>query len=100
MEKIGYIGLGIMGKPMVENLTRAGHGVNVFARRKASIDALGTECIQEFSTPAELAEASTLIISCVSETSDSCLLYTSDADDDFAVVYISVVAVSLKKFFF
>ena len=71
MEKIGYIGLGIMGKPMVENLTRAGHRVNVFARRKASIDALGTDCIQEFSTPAELAEASTLIISCVSETSDS-----------------------------
>ena len=71
MEKIGYIGLGIMGKPMVENLTRAGHRVNVFARRKDSIDALGTECIQEFSTPAELAEASTLIISCVSETSDS-----------------------------
>ena len=29
-----------------------------------------------------------------------CLLYTSDAADDWLVVYISVVAVSLKKIFF
>ena len=70
-EKIGYIGLGIMGKPMVENLARAGHKVNVFARRKASIDALESSRIHAFSTPAELAEASTLIISCVSDTCDS-----------------------------
>ena len=30
----------------------------------------------------------------------TCLLYTSDAADELDVVYISVVAVSLKKFFF
>ena len=71
MEKIGYIGLGIMGKPMVENLTRAGHKVNVFARRQASIEALDTDNIQPFATPAELAQASTLIISCVADTSDA-----------------------------
>ena len=71
MEKIGYIGLGIMGKPMVENLIKAGHEVNVFARRRASIDVLKTDHIHAFSNPAELAEASTLIISCVSDTRDS-----------------------------
>jgi 2-hydroxy-3-oxopropionate reductase len=71
MEKIGYIGLGIMGKPMVENLTRAGHKVNVFARRKGSFEALETGTVQPFSSPAQLAEASTLIISCVADTCDS-----------------------------
>ena len=74
MEKIGYIGLGIMGKPMVENLTKAEHKVNVCARRQASVEALNidnkTDSIKAFSSPAELANASTIIISCVSDTPD------------------------------
>ena len=70
MEKIGYIGLGIMGNPMVENLTKAGHKVNVFARRQASVNALETDNIEAFSKPAELAKASTITISCVSDTPD------------------------------
>ena len=69
-EKIGYIGLGIMGKPMVENLVKAGHKVNVCARRQASVDALTVDNIQPYSSPAELAKHSTLIISCVSDTPD------------------------------
>ena len=28
--KIGFIGLGIMGKPMVKNLLKAGHKVTVY----------------------------------------------------------------------
>ncbi len=70
MEKIGYIGLGIMGKPMVENLTKAGHKVNVYARRQASVDALDTDNIESFPTPKALAEQSSIIISCVSDTPD------------------------------
>ena len=69
-EKVGYIGLGIMGKAMVENLAKAGHKVNVYARRQASVDALETDNIEAFATPAALAEASSVIISCVSDTPD------------------------------
>lgn len=69
-EQIGYIGLGIMGKAMVENLTRAGYSVNVFARRKASIDALKAENIEVFQSPEALAQASSLIVCCVSDTPD------------------------------
>ena len=69
-ENIGYIGLGIMGKAMVENLAKAGHRVNVYARRQASVDALETENIKAFSSPETLAEASSVIISCVSDTPD------------------------------
>jgi 2-hydroxy-3-oxopropionate reductase len=69
-EKVGYIGLGIMGKAMVENLAKAGYKVNVYARRQASIDALETDNIEVFATPATLAEASSVIISCVSDTPD------------------------------
>ena len=35
-DEIGYIGLGIMGKPMVKNLIKAKHSV-VFYARKANI---------------------------------------------------------------
>ena len=77
-EKIGFIGLGIMGKPMVENLVKAGHAVNVHARRQASIDALSVDNIQPYSSPAELAKHSTLIISCVADTPDVQSVLTGD----------------------
>ena len=69
-EKIGYIGIGIMGKPMVENLAKAGHHVNVYARRVTSIESLATEQYTAYSSPAELAANSTLIICCVADTPD------------------------------
>lgn len=69
-EKIGYLGLGIMGKPMVENLVKAGYPVSVYARRKASIQALGLANVEAFASPAELAKACDVIISCVSDTPD------------------------------
>ena len=36
--KIGFIGLGIMGKPMAKNLLKAGHELRVYNRSKASVD--------------------------------------------------------------
>ena len=36
MEKIGFIGLGIMGKPMVLNLLKAGFEVNVLSKSSSS----------------------------------------------------------------
>ena len=36
--KIGFIGLGIMGKPMAKNLIKAGHQLTVYNRSRASVD--------------------------------------------------------------
>ena len=77
-EKIGYIGLGIMGKPMVENMVKAGHTVNVYARRQASIEALSKDNIHPYPSPAELAKNSTVIISCVADTPDVQAVLTDD----------------------
>ena len=38
MEKIGFIGVGIMGKPMVRNLMKAGYEVHIFARTKKKVE--------------------------------------------------------------
>lgn len=40
MEKIGFIGAGIMGKPMIRNLMKAGFEVSVYARDKSKINDL------------------------------------------------------------
>ena len=34
-ERIGFIGMGIMGEPMARNLLRAGYPVTVFSRTKS-----------------------------------------------------------------
>ena len=39
MERIGFIGLGIMGVPMVANLIKAGHLPTVWNRSQPGIDA-------------------------------------------------------------
>ncbi|MCF2554819.1 NAD(P)-dependent oxidoreductase [Faecalicatena contorta] len=37
-QKIGFIGVGIMGKSMVRNLMKAGFGVNIYARKKEKVE--------------------------------------------------------------
>lgn len=38
MHRIGFIGVGIMGKPMVRNLMKAGFELHIFARTKAKVE--------------------------------------------------------------
>ena len=38
--KIGFIGLGIMGRPMALNLLQGGHQISVWARRPESMQPL------------------------------------------------------------
>ena len=58
MERIGFIGLGIMGKPMVRNLLKAGHHVTVHYRSQAPVDILDVEGATPASSPREVAEKS------------------------------------------
>lgn len=38
--KIGFVGLGIMGKPMAKNLLKAGYDVTVTTHKQAVIDVM------------------------------------------------------------
>jgi 3-hydroxyisobutyrate dehydrogenase len=69
-EKIGFIGLGIMGQGMVKNLMEAGFEVNIWNRTPARMDPFceaGARCC---SSPADVAAHSDIIITCVSNTPD------------------------------
>jgi 2-hydroxy-3-oxopropionate reductase len=59
-DKIGFIGLGIMGKPMAENLIEAGYDLVAYNRTREKAEELDGATVAE--TPKELAEQSDVII--------------------------------------
>ena len=60
--KVGFIGLGIMGKPMSKNLIRAGYDLVVYNRSKASVEELLAFGATAGETVAELASMCDVII--------------------------------------
>jgi 3-hydroxyisobutyrate dehydrogenase len=69
-ERIGFIGLGIMGHGMVLNLLKAGFDVRVWNRTASRMEALVREGANRSNNPADLASKSDIIITCVSDTPD------------------------------
>lgn len=53
---VGYIGLGLMGKPMAHNILKAGFPLVVHNRSRAAVQELVAEGAQEAFSPAEVAE--------------------------------------------
>ena len=69
-EKLGFIGLGIMGGGMAANLVRAGYDVTVWNRtasRMAPVVDLGASAA---GSPREVAQRCTVVLICVSDTPD------------------------------
>ena len=69
-EKIGFIGLGIMGRGMVANLLQAGFAVRIWNRTASRMEALVAEGASAGGSPADVAAHSDIIITCVSDTPD------------------------------
>ncbi|OLO10483.1 2-hydroxy-3-oxopropionate reductase [Chromohalobacter japonicus] len=70
MKKIGFIGLGIMGRPMAGHLLDAGHELVTVKRDKPLVSELADMGMRELDSPAAVAEASEVIITMVPDTSD------------------------------
>ena len=68
--KIGFIGLGIMGRPMALNLIKGGHTVTVWARRAESMQPLLEAGAISAASPAEAARGNSLVISMVADAPD------------------------------
>ncbi len=69
-EKIGFIGLGIMGRGMAANLLKAGFAVRVWNRTTSRIDPLVAKGAAAGSSPADVAAHSDITFICVSDTPD------------------------------
>jgi len=68
-QKIGFIGLGIMGAPMAGHLINAGHELYVNTRSKVPDEIANTSAVQ-VKTPAEVAQKADVIFIMVPDTAD------------------------------
>jgi 2-hydroxy-3-oxopropionate reductase len=71
-ERIGFIGLGVMGKPMARNLLKAGYELVVHNRSQGAVDALASESasVRSAATPKQVAEQASIIITILPDSPD------------------------------
>jgi 2-hydroxy-3-oxopropionate reductase len=70
IKRIGLIGLGIMGKPMTNNLLQAGYSIGLYARNPKSLQPFTADNIQKYTSPSELAAHCDISITMVSDSPD------------------------------
>lgn len=67
---VGFIGLGLMGRPMALNLMKAGHRVHVWSRRRESMQPLLDAGAGDCASAAEVAARAEVVISMVADAPD------------------------------
>ena len=78
MQKIGFFGLGIMGKSMTRNLMKAGYELHIYARTKAKVEDIISEGAVFHETAGECAKASEAVITIVGYPKDVEEVYFGD----------------------
>jgi 3-hydroxyisobutyrate dehydrogenase len=68
--RIGFVGLGIMGKPMARNLLKADYPLTVYSRQCAAVEALMADGASGAQSAREAAEQADVIIIIVTDTPD------------------------------
>jgi len=66
-ERIGFIGVGIMGRPMVKNLVKAGYAVTIFDVVPAAVEALTNDGVPAAASSKEVASSSDVVITMLPE---------------------------------
>ena len=69
-EKIGFIGLGIMGRPMAKNLIEAGYELVLYTRTKEKAEGLAGEGAAVAGSPREVAESADVVITMLPDSPD------------------------------
>ncbi len=70
MKRVGFIGLGLMGKPMARNLMRAGYLLTVHNRSRGPVDELVAEGAVAAASPEEVAAQVEAVITCLPDSPD------------------------------
>ncbi len=69
-ERVGFIGLGIMGKPMARNLLKAGYPLVVYSRSRGPVDELAAAGAKAVGSPRAVAEQADIVITMVPDSPD------------------------------
>ena len=78
IERIGFIGLGIMGRPMARHLLEAGVPMTVHSRSPGPVEELVAAGASGAGSPAEVAAASDIIVTMLPDTPDVELVLFGD----------------------
>tara|TARA_B100001750_G_scaffold246899_1_gene270759 strand:- start:780 stop:1676 length:897 start_codon:yes stop_codon:yes gene_type:complete len=70
-ENIGFVGLGIMGRPMAKNLIKAGYSLTVYDMVGTAVEEIVSEGASAAASAADVAEASSVTITMVPDSADS-----------------------------
>jgi len=65
--KLGYIGIGLMGRPMTLRLLAAGHEVTVWNRSREKLAAVVEKGARAAASPGEVARAAEIVMMCVTD---------------------------------
>ena len=101
--KVGFVGLGLMGRPMALNLLKAGHEVFVWSRRAESVLPLADAGAQACGDAGEVARRAPIVITMVADAPDveEVVLgpggIAEGAQADTIVVDMSTIAPSAAK---
>jgi len=69
-ETVGFIGLGVMGRPMAKHILEKGYEVVAHNRSRPAVDELVAAGAKAAETPAAVAKRSTIVITMVPDTPD------------------------------
>src|SRR3954462_13943648 len=69
-ETVGFIGLGVMGRPMAKHILAKGYGVVAYNRSRPALDELVAAGAVAGSGPADVARRATVIVTMVPDTPD------------------------------
>jgi 3-hydroxyisobutyrate dehydrogenase len=70
VERVGFVGMGIMGTPMARNALKAGFPVTVTNRTASRADALAKDGATVVRTPREVAQRSDIVVTMVTSSPD------------------------------
>lgn len=103
MQRVGIIGLGAMGLSMAKNVLKAGFPLTVWARRPESAEEIRSEGAAWADSPAELARASDVVVTIVTNSPDVVEIVTGDdgllagAHPGLDIVDMSTIAPSVSR---
>ena len=103
--RLGFIGIGLMGRPMVLRLLAAGHEVTVWNRSRDKLAPVLAQGAKEAASPAEVARAAEIVMMCVTDqkAAEEVLfsaqgIFDSGAKDLLVVDFSSIAPVSARDF--
>ncbi len=92
---VGFMGLGIMGRPMARHILKAGYPLWVYSRSRPPIEELVSQGAQEAGSPREMAHYCDVIISCLPDDATVKRLWQDDIDSALPAMREGSIAIDM-----